>query len=61
MMGIHNQVKGHYPPLTTNMQQLIGIPQFRNIFGGLPAKMEAQVDTLCFLAEPKEGQQQIKK
>ena len=27
---------------------------------GLPAKMEAQVDTLCLLAQPKEGQQQFK-
>ena len=26
----------------------------------LLAKMEAQVDTLCFLAQPKEGQQQFK-
>ena len=27
----------------------------------LPAKMEAQVDTLCLLAQPKEGQQQTEK
>ena len=27
--------------------------------GSLPAKMEAKVDTLCFLLQPKEGQQQI--
>ena len=26
---------------------------------GIPAKMEAQVDTLCLLAQSKEGQQQI--
>ena len=25
----------------------------------LPAKMEAYVDTLCLLAQPKQGQQQI--
>ena len=28
---------------------------------GLPAKMEAEVDTLCLLAQPKEGQQQAEK
>ena len=28
--------------------------------GSLPAKMEAEVDTLCLLAQPKEGQQQFK-
>ena len=27
---------------------------------GLPAKMEALVDTLCLLAQPKDGQQQFK-
>ena len=26
----------------------------------LPAKMEAQVDTLCLLSQPKEGQQQFR-
>ena len=32
----------------------------RKTLAGLPAKMQAQVDTLCLLAKPKEGQQQFK-
>ena len=40
------------------MEKSMKIPQ--KIKYRLLAKMEAQVDTLCLLAQPKEGQQQFK-
>ena len=33
----------------------------RLVSGGLLSKMEAEVDTLCLFAQPKEGQQQLQK
>ena len=33
---------------------------YQKLYFALPAKMDAQVDMLCLLAQPKEGQQQFK-
>ena len=59
LSSARNLNQKNYHILNSTPEIIVTVKDLKDVVFLLPAMMEAQGDTLCLLAQPKEGQQQI--